>query len=94
MTARVLNAREATAIATAMERHELHQDRYYGDVHIDLGTASAWWDEEEECWAVKVREEDIPFSCGADCCGIDRYAVVAIYEDRIYPAPGLADDPT
>ena len=37
------------------------------------------WDETEGCYAVRVAERDRPYPCGADCCGYERFAVVAVY---------------
>lgn len=62
---------------------------YIGSLFPALG--SAMWDPEEDVWAVRVRVEDEPFSCGLDCCGTAAYAVVAvrptIHHDT--PAKGL-----
>lgn len=60
--------------------HEIVGDdsTYYGDLYPEMGEAI--WDEEEKCWAVRVQEEDVPYSCGVECCGVAEYAVVARHE--------------
>jgi len=46
---------------------------YHGDLVPPLGTAV--YDPEWGVWAVRVRDEDRPFSCGFDCCGVAEPAV-------------------
>ena len=39
---------------------------------------SYMYDPAEGGYAVRVRDEDVPYSCGIECCGIAEYAVVFV----------------
>jgi len=68
---------EAIQQALSAEKQGFSQELYWGTLYPDLHDAI--FDVHEGCWAVRVLEEPIPFSCGLNCCGIDRETVVAIW---------------
>lgn len=50
--------------------------QYDGEYEIPLGEVI--YDPEEDVFAHRRAEEDYPFSCGFECCGVAEYAKVII----------------
>lgn len=51
---------------------------YYGEYEIPLGEVI--YDPEKKVFAHRRDEEDCPYSCGFECCGVAEYATVVIPE--------------
>jgi hypothetical protein len=51
-------------------------ERYLGVLRPPVGVAQ--WDPDELVFAVRLTIDDEEFPCGAECCGYQSYAVVAV----------------
>ena len=51
---------------------------YDGNMVVPSKVGSYVYDPNENGYAVRVRDEDVPYSCGIECCGIAEYAVVFV----------------
>lgn len=51
---------------------------YDGDLHLPVGSAVRISSVYGELVVCRVAEEDEPYSCGFECCGVAQYAYVAV----------------
>lgn len=65
-------------IQSAVRASEDYRGTYYDGELYPEHIGDVLYDPDEECWVIRVIKEDIEFSCGFECCGYERFAVVAI----------------